>query len=167
MPLALLTVPAAGHPVCCLRPWKYVHGPRTPREHSLHDEALLTPHPWPSCPTFFLREGVPRVGRRPLVCAGDEAQAGKFSRPAHFQSRRPFCPIRCSWASAARAGTHSRHPTPCPSVLAQGGAPLPVRWLVKTSFSHAGGAGSIPGGGAKIPHASWLKCQDMKSEEML
>ena len=27
--------------------------------------------------------------------------------------------------------------------------------MVKTSPSNAGGAGSIPGGGAKIPHASY------------
>ena len=31
--------------------------------------------------------------------------------------------------------------------------------MVKTSPSNAGGAGSIPGRGAKIPHASWPKIQ--------
>ena len=38
--------------------------------------------------------------------------------------------------------------------------------VVKTSPSNAGGAGSIPGWGAKIPHASWPKNQN-KTEAML
>ena len=36
--------------------------------------------------------------------------------------------------------------------------------VVKTSPSNAGGAGSIPGRGAKIPHASWPKNQNMKQK---
>ena len=34
--------------------------------------------------------------------------------------------------------------------------------MVKTSPSNAGGVGSIPGGGAKIPHASQPKNQSIK-----
>ena len=37
--------------------------------------------------------------------------------------------------------------------------------MVKTSPSNAGGAGSIPGWGAKIPHASWPKHQNMKQKQ--
>ena len=37
--------------------------------------------------------------------------------------------------------------------------------MVKTSPSNAEGAGSIPGWGAKIPHASWPKNQtNIKTE---
>ena len=36
---------------------------------------------------------------------------------------------------------------------------------VKTSPSNARGAGSIPGGGAKIPYASWPKNQNMKKKQ--
>ena len=36
--------------------------------------------------------------------------------------------------------------------------------MVKTSPSNAGGAGSIPGWGAKIPHASWPKNQNIKQK---
>ena len=39
--------------------------------------------------------------------------------------------------------------------------------VVKTSPSNAGGAGSIPGQGAKIPHASWPKNQKHKTEAIL
>ena len=39
---------------------------------------------------------------------------------------------------------------------------LPGGPVVKTSPSNAGGAGSIPGRGAKIPHASWPKNQNIK-----
>ena len=35
--------------------------------------------------------------------------------------------------------------------------------VVKTLPSNAGGVGLIPGKGAKIPHASWLKNQNIKS----
>ena len=37
--------------------------------------------------------------------------------------------------------------------------------MVKTSLSSAGDAGSIPGRGAKIPHASQPKKQDIKQEQ--
>ena len=46
----------------------------------------------------------------------------------------------------------------CPKDL--GGGPV-----VKASFSNAGGEGSIPGQGAKIPHASWSKNQNMKKKK--
>ena len=36
---------------------------------------------------------------------------------------------------------------------------------VKTSPSNAGSTGSIPGWGAKIPHASWPKYQNIKQEQ--
>ena len=36
--------------------------------------------------------------------------------------------------------------------------------VVKTSSSNAGGAGSIPGWGVKIPHASWPKIQNIKQK---
>ena len=35
----------------------------------------------------------------------------------------------------------------------------------KTSPSNAGGAGSIPGWGAKIPHASWPKNQNIEQKQ--
>ena len=37
--------------------------------------------------------------------------------------------------------------------------------MVKTSSSNAGGVGSIPGQGAKIPHASWSKSQNIKQKQ--
>ena len=37
--------------------------------------------------------------------------------------------------------------------------------MVKTSLSNAGGAGSIPGRGAKIAHASWPKNQNIKQKQ--
>ena len=37
--------------------------------------------------------------------------------------------------------------------------------MVKTSPSNAEGAGSIPGWGAKIPHASWPKNQNIKQKQ--
>ena len=37
--------------------------------------------------------------------------------------------------------------------------------MVKTSPSRAGGAGSIPGRGAKIPHASWPRNQNIKQKQ--
>ena len=37
--------------------------------------------------------------------------------------------------------------------------------VVKTMPSNAGGAGSIPGWGAKIPHASWPKNQNIKKNQ--
>ena len=37
--------------------------------------------------------------------------------------------------------------------------------MVKTSPSIAGGAGSIPGWGAKIPHASQPKSQNIKQKQ--
>ena len=37
--------------------------------------------------------------------------------------------------------------------------------MVKTSPSNAGGVGSIPGRGAKMPHASRLKKQNIKQEQ--
>ena len=36
---------------------------------------------------------------------------------------------------------------------------------IKTSPSKAGGAGSIPGGGTKIPHALWPKDQIIKRKQ--
>ena len=36
--------------------------------------------------------------------------------------------------------------------------------VVKTSPSNEGGAGSIPGRGAKIPHTSWAKNQNIKQK---
>ena len=36
---------------------------------------------------------------------------------------------------------------------------------VRTSPSNAGGAGSIPGWGAKIPHALWPKNQSIKQKQ--
>ena len=49
----------------------------------------------------------------------------------------------------------------------------PIGWdfpggpVVKTSPSNAGGAGLIPGQGTKIPHASWPKNQNIKTEAIL
>ena len=37
--------------------------------------------------------------------------------------------------------------------------------MVKTLLSNAGGEGSIPGWGAKIPHASWPKNQNIKQKQ--
>ena len=37
--------------------------------------------------------------------------------------------------------------------------------VVRTLPSNAGGAGSIPGQGAKIPHASWPKNQNIKQKQ--
>ena len=37
--------------------------------------------------------------------------------------------------------------------------------MVKTLPSNAGGAGSIPGWGAKIPHALWPKNQNIKQKQ--
>ena len=37
--------------------------------------------------------------------------------------------------------------------------------VVKTSPSNAGGGSEIHGGGAKIPHASWPKYQNMKQKQ--
>ena len=37
--------------------------------------------------------------------------------------------------------------------------------MVKTSPSSAVGAGSMPGWGAKIPHASWPKNQNIKQKQ--
>ena len=37
--------------------------------------------------------------------------------------------------------------------------------LIKTSPSNAGGEGSIPGQGAKIPHALWPKNQNIKQKQ--
>ena len=37
--------------------------------------------------------------------------------------------------------------------------------MVKTSPSNAGGAGSIPGQGAKNPHPSWPKNQNIKQKQ--
>ena len=37
--------------------------------------------------------------------------------------------------------------------------------VVKTSPSNAGDTGSIPGQGAKIPHASWPKNQNIKQKQ--
>ena len=42
---------------------------------------------------------------------------------------------------------------------------FPGHPVVKTSPSNAGGAGSIPGRGAKIPHASWPKNQNRKQKQ--
>ena len=42
---------------------------------------------------------------------------------------------------------------------------VPGSPVVKTSPSNAGGAGLIPGGGAKIPHASWPKNQNIKQKQ--
>ena len=37
--------------------------------------------------------------------------------------------------------------------------------MIKTSPSNTGGAGSIPGWGAKIPHVSWPKKQNIRSTQ--
>ena len=42
---------------------------------------------------------------------------------------------------------------------------FPGRPVVKTLPSNAGGAGSIPGWGVKIPHASWPKTQSIKQKQ--
>ena len=42
---------------------------------------------------------------------------------------------------------------------------FPGGTVVKTAPSIAGGAGSIPGQGAKIPHASGLKNQNIKQKQ--
>ena len=36
--------------------------------------------------------------------------------------------------------------------------------VVRTLPSNAGGAGSILGGGAKVPHARWTKTQNIKQK---
>ena len=38
------------------------------------------------------------------------------------------------------------------------GTSLPVQWL-RRSASSTGGTGSIPGGGTKIPHPTWLQAE--------
>ena len=42
---------------------------------------------------------------------------------------------------------------------------FPGGQVVKTSPSNVGGLGSIPGLGAKIPHASWPKTQNIKQKQ--
>ena len=42
---------------------------------------------------------------------------------------------------------------------------FPGSVVVKTSPSTAGGAGSTPGWGVRIPHASWPKCQGLKQKQ--
>ena len=42
---------------------------------------------------------------------------------------------------------------------------LPGSPVVKTSPSNAGGAGLIPGQGAKITHASWPRNQNIKQKQ--
>ena len=42
---------------------------------------------------------------------------------------------------------------------------FPSSPVVKTSLSNSGGAGSIPGQGAKIPHAPGPKNQDRKQKQ--
>ena len=42
---------------------------------------------------------------------------------------------------------------------------LPGSPVIKTSPSNAGGAGSIPGRGAKIPYALWPKKQSSKQKQ--
>ena len=37
--------------------------------------------------------------------------------------------------------------------------------VVKISLSNAGDTGSVPGRGAKIPHASWSKTQNMEIQK--
>ena len=37
--------------------------------------------------------------------------------------------------------------------------------MIKTSPSNAGGVGSFPGQGAKIPHALWPKNQNIKQKQ--
>ena len=37
--------------------------------------------------------------------------------------------------------------------------------VIKISSSNTGDAGSIPGQGAKIPHASWPKTQNIKQKQ--
>ena len=44
---------------------------------------------------------------------------------------------------------------------------LPGGPVVKTSPSSAGGEGSIPGWGAKIPHALWPKNQNIKQKQYI
>ena len=44
------------------------------------------------------------------------------------------------------------------------GRDFPDSSVVRTSTSNAGGVGSIPGGVAKIPHASWPKNQTIKQK---
>ena len=53
----------------------------------------------------------------------------------------------------------------CKSKIDTGG--FPGGPVVKTSPSSAGGAGSIPGWGTKIPHASQPKKQKCKTEAIL
>ena len=52
----------------------------------------------------------------------------------------------------------------CPKLL---GWDFPGGPVVKTSPSNEGGAGSIPGGGARIPHASWPESQEHKIRAIL
>ena len=52
------------------------------------------------------------------------------------------------------------------NTLSTWGTSLVVQWL-KTSPSNTGGAGLIPGQGAKIPHASWPKKPKYKTEAIL
>ena len=44
------------------------------------------------------------------------------------------------------------------------GISLVVQWL-RLCLPNAGGVGSIPGQGAKIPHASWPKNQNIKQKQ--
>ena len=46
-----------------------------------------------------------------------------------------------------------------------GSRDLPGGPVVRTSRADAGGVGSTPGQGAKIPHASWPKNQNRKQKQ--
>ena len=55
--------------------------------------------------------------------------------------------------------------TPWPVVKNLYSRDFPGCPVVKTLPSNAGGAGSIPGQGAKIPHALWPKNQNIKQKQ--
>ena len=60
-----------------------------------------------------------------------------------FVARERECGIDLGWESRA-----------APLVKGQPGTSLAVQWL-RLHASNAGGTGSIPGQGTKIPHAAW------------
>ena len=69
-------------------------------------------------------------------------------------AREKFCPIYIS-------GTEGRGKC-SPMESRDGGTSLVVQWL-RLPASNAGGEGSIPGGGTKIPRAAW--CSQKKKKE--
>ena len=124
------------------------------------------------------------MGSRPLPgsAASPWARAERSSR-AHFMAAqepqavdRPHGPGFPSMDTPTLFGqsleVNTAHWSPSTSVTMKCAPPkkvcsrdFPNGPVVKTSPSNAGGAGSIPGWGAEIAHASWPKNQSIKQEQ--